>query len=73
MKCVLPTDKPKALAETRLLKFLCRLENPYGKQTYQLSTSKLQGLGFKFRGLEEMFDDCVQSLKDQGHLLECPL
>ncbi|CAL5063637.1 unnamed protein product [Urochloa decumbens] len=50
-----------------------RLENPYGKQTYQLNTSKLQALGFKFRGLHEMFDDCVQSLKDQGHLLECPL
>ncbi|OEL32093.1 Tetraketide alpha-pyrone reductase 1 [Dichanthelium oligosanthes] len=50
-----------------------RLDNPYGKQTYQLNTSKLEGLGFKFRGVQEMFDDCVQSLKDQGHLLECPL
>ncbi|XP_020396319.1 dihydroflavanoid reductase-like 1 isoform X1 [Zea mays] len=50
-----------------------RLNSPYGKQSYQLNTSKLQGLGFKFRGVQEMFDDCVQSLKDQGHLLECPL
>lgn len=50
-----------------------RLDNPYGKQTYKLNTCKLQALGFKFRGLPEMFDDCVQSLKDQGHLLECPL
>jgi nucleoside-diphosphate-sugar epimerase len=55
------------------LKLLCRLNNPYGKQSYELNTSKLQGLGFKFKGVQEMFDDCVQSLKDQGHLLECPL
>ncbi|KAM3258441.1 hypothetical protein ACQJBY_050289 [Aegilops geniculata] len=50
-----------------------RLNNPYGKQAYQLNTSKLQGLGLKFKGVQEMFKDCVESLKAQGHLLECPL
>ncbi|WVZ65423.1 hypothetical protein U9M48_014788 [Paspalum notatum var. saurae] len=50
-----------------------RLNNPYGKLSYELNTSKLQALGIKFRGVHEMFDDAVQSLKDQGHLLECPL
>ncbi|XP_020192728.1 tetraketide alpha-pyrone reductase 1 [Aegilops tauschii subsp. strangulata] len=50
-----------------------RLSNPYGKQAYQLNTSKLQGLGLKFKGVQEMFNDCVESLKAQGHLLECPL
>uniref|UniRef100_A0A0D9XF67 NAD-dependent epimerase/dehydratase domain-containing protein n=1 Tax=Leersia perrieri TaxID=77586 RepID=A0A0D9XF67_9ORYZ len=50
-----------------------RLRNPYGKQSYQLNTSRIQQLGLKFKGVEEMFGDCVESLKDQGHLLECPL
>ncbi|XP_015696665.1 tetraketide alpha-pyrone reductase 1-like [Oryza brachyantha] len=50
-----------------------RLRSPYGKQSYQLNTSKIQELGLKFKGVEEMFGDCVESLKNQGHLLECPL
>ncbi|CAL4892634.1 unnamed protein product [Urochloa decumbens] len=45
------------------------LNNPYGKQSYELNTSKLQKMGVKFRGMQEMFDECVQSLKEQGHLL----
>ncbi|XP_052168478.1 tetraketide alpha-pyrone reductase 1-like [Oryza glaberrima] len=49
------------------------LRNPYEKQSYELNTSKIQQLGFKFKGVQEMFGDCVESLKDQGHLLECPL
>ncbi|KAF5183942.1 Cinnamoyl-coa reductase protein [Thalictrum thalictroides] len=39
-------------------------DRPY----YEINTSKLKGLGFKFKGIEEMFDDCVASLKEQGHL-----
>ncbi|PIN14786.1 Flavonol reductase/cinnamoyl-CoA reductase [Handroanthus impetiginosus] len=35
---------------------------------YDFDVSKLKGLGMKFRSIEEMFDDCVQSLKEQGHL-----
>ncbi|KAL6600559.1 hypothetical protein ACP70R_045359 [Stipagrostis hirtigluma subsp. patula] len=46
------------------------LDNPFGRQSYQLNTNKLQGLGIKFRGIQEMFDDCVQSLIHQGHLQE---
>uniref|UniRef100_A0A0A8XQ77 Dfr1 n=1 Tax=Arundo donax TaxID=35708 RepID=A0A0A8XQ77_ARUDO len=49
------------------------LNNPYGKQLYELNTSKLQELGVKFRGVQEMFDDCVQSLQDPGHLVVSPL
>lgn len=46
---------------------LCRFEKidrPY----YELDVSKLRGLGMNFRSIEEMFDDCVQSLINQGHL-----
>ncbi|XP_072979703.1 tetraketide alpha-pyrone reductase 1 [Typha angustifolia] len=40
----------------------------HGGQSYEFNTSKLQDLGFKFKGIGEIFDDCVQSLKKQGHL-----
>ncbi|KAF9587222.1 hypothetical protein IFM89_039552 [Coptis chinensis] len=40
-----------------------RLHRPY----YEFNTSKLKTLGFTFKGIEEMFDDCVASLKDQGY------
>ncbi|KAK9944459.1 hypothetical protein M0R45_010027 [Rubus argutus] len=40
------------------------LERPY----YDLNTSKLKSLGFKFKTIQEMFDDCIASLVDQGHL-----
>ncbi|KAL5706897.1 Tetraketide alpha-pyrone reductase 1 [Ranunculus cassubicifolius] len=41
-----------------------RLERPY----YELDTSKLKSLGIKLKGIEEMFDDCVASLKEQAYL-----
>ncbi|KAF6160907.1 hypothetical protein GIB67_025442, partial [Kingdonia uniflora] len=41
------------------------LDRPY----YEFNTYKLKNLGFKFKGIEEMFDDCIASLKDQGHLV----
>ncbi|CAL9095451.1 unnamed protein product [Musa acuminata var. zebrina] len=34
---------------------------------YQFDTSKLRDLGFKFKGTEEMFDDCIASLRTQGY------
>ncbi|RRT73310.1 hypothetical protein B296_00033474, partial [Ensete ventricosum] len=34
---------------------------------YQFDTSKLRDLGFKFKGIEEMFDDCITSLRTQGY------
>ncbi|PKU87591.1 tetraketide alpha-pyrone reductase 1 [Dendrobium catenatum] len=38
-----------------------------GKITqYTFNTSKLHNMGFKFKGIEEMFDDYIQSLKDKG-------
>uniref|UniRef100_A0A162A6P6 Dihydroflavonol 4-reductase n=1 Tax=Daucus carota subsp. sativus TaxID=79200 RepID=A0A162A6P6_DAUCS len=41
-----------------------KLDRPY----YELDTTKLKSLGFKFKSIEEMFDDCIASLKEQGHL-----
>ncbi|XP_047172328.1 tetraketide alpha-pyrone reductase 1 [Vigna umbellata] len=35
---------------------------------YELNTQKLKSLGFKFKSIEEMFDDCIASLVKQGHL-----
>ncbi|XP_023633710.1 tetraketide alpha-pyrone reductase 1 [Capsella rubella] len=35
---------------------------------YNFNTSKIQSLGFKFKSLEEMFDDCIASLVEQGYL-----
>ncbi|MFQ6635953.1 hypothetical protein Gotur_012562 [Gossypium turneri] len=35
---------------------------------YEFNTSKLTSLGFKFRPIEEMFDDCIKALVEQGHL-----
>ncbi|KAF8013274.1 hypothetical protein BT93_I1199 [Corymbia citriodora subsp. variegata] len=40
------------------------LDRPY----YEYNTSKLKSLGFKFKSVEEMFDDCLASLVEQGHL-----
>ncbi|KAL2925378.1 Tetraketide alpha-pyrone reductase 1 [Bienertia sinuspersici] len=41
-----------------------KLDRPY----YTFNTSKIESLGFKFKSVEEMFDDCVKSLVMQGHL-----
>ncbi|KAE9585886.1 putative NAD(P)-binding domain, tetraketide alpha-pyrone reductase 1 [Lupinus albus] len=35
---------------------------------YDLNIGKVRRLGFKFKSIEEMFDDCIESLVDQGHL-----
>nr|XP_029122796.1 tetraketide alpha-pyrone reductase 1 isoform X3 [Elaeis guineensis] len=49
-----------------------RFKNYYGKTPYyEFNTSKLQDLGFMFRGIEEMFDDCIRSLKEHGYHLDC--
>ncbi|XP_058073304.1 tetraketide alpha-pyrone reductase 1 isoform X5 [Magnolia sinica] len=37
---------------------------------YEFNTIKLRSLGFKFKSVEEMFDDCIASLKEQGHSLK---
>ncbi|XP_062177965.1 tetraketide alpha-pyrone reductase 1 [Alnus glutinosa] len=41
-----------------------QLNRPY----YEFNTSKLKSLGFKFKSIQEMFDDCIASLVMQGHL-----
>ncbi|KAM0918611.1 hypothetical protein ACQ4PT_008734 [Festuca glaucescens] len=46
------------------------LLNIYGEQTYGYNTSKIRKLGLEFKGVEEMFDDAVESLKGHGYLLE---
>ncbi|GJN03984.1 hypothetical protein PR202_ga21488 [Eleusine coracana subsp. coracana] len=42
--------------------------NIYGEQTYDFNTSKARALGLEFKGVEEMFDDAVDSLRGHGHL-----
>ncbi|KVH96076.1 NAD-dependent epimerase/dehydratase [Cynara cardunculus var. scolymus] len=39
-------------------------DRPY----YEFDTTKLKSLGFTFKPIQEMFDDCVTSLVEQGHL-----
>ncbi|KAL5219730.1 hypothetical protein ABZP36_024443 [Zizania latifolia] len=41
----------------------------YGEQTYDFSTAKVRELGMEFRGVEEMFDDAMESLRAHGYLL----
>ncbi|XP_078432453.1 dihydroflavonol 4-reductase-like1 [Wolffia australiana] len=43
-----------------------RFENPLGVESpsYELDTSKLTSMGFKFRGIEEMFDDVIGSVEE---------
>ncbi|GAB2302509.1 Tetraketide alpha-pyrone reductase 1 [Dionaea muscipula] len=41
-----------------------KLDRPH----YEFNTNKVTSLGFKFKSIEEMFDDCVVSLIDQGYL-----
>ncbi|TKY48201.1 Tetraketide alpha-pyrone reductase 1 [Spatholobus suberectus] len=45
-----------------------KLDRPH----YELNTGKLRSLGFKFKSIEEMFDDCIASLVKQGHLSSSP-
>ncbi|XP_004486774.1 tetraketide alpha-pyrone reductase 1 [Cicer arietinum] len=41
-----------------------KLDRPH----YELDTEKLRSLGFKFKSVEEMFEDCIASFVEQGHL-----
>ncbi|GMH13486.1 hypothetical protein Nepgr_015327 [Nepenthes gracilis] len=41
-----------------------KLDRPY----YEFNTNKIRSLGFKFKPAEEMFDDCVLSLGEQGYI-----
>ncbi|KAI9127745.1 hypothetical protein K1719_000738 [Acacia pycnantha] len=45
-----------------------RFEKHGDRPYYDLDTSKIRSLGLKFRSIQEMFDDCVLSLEQQGHL-----
>ncbi|XP_012435980.1 tetraketide alpha-pyrone reductase 1 [Gossypium raimondii] len=45
-------------------KGFAKLDRPY----YEFDTSKIRSLGFKFRPIEEMFDDCIESLVEKGLL-----
>ncbi|XP_077210532.1 dihydroflavonol 4-reductase-like1 [Tasmannia lanceolata] len=40
-------------------------DRPY----YEFNTSKLRKLGWEPKGIEEMFDNCIASLKEQGYFL----
>ncbi|CAL9023054.1 unnamed protein product [Prunus brigantina] len=42
-----------------------------GRPRYDLNTSKLKSLGFKFKTIQEMFDDCIASLVEQVVCLSC--
>ncbi|KAB1207657.1 Tetraketide alpha-pyrone reductase 1 [Morella rubra] len=39
-----------------------------GRPYYEFNTSKLESLGFEFKSIQEMFDDCIASLVEKGHL-----
>ncbi|KAF3971287.1 hypothetical protein CMV_005096 [Castanea mollissima] len=41
---------------------------PLNRPYYEFNTSKIKSLGFKFKSIQEMFDDCIASLVEQGHL-----
>ncbi|XP_074286314.1 tetraketide alpha-pyrone reductase 1 [Silene latifolia] len=45
-----------------------RLKDLFIKPYYKLNTTKIESLGFKFKPLEEMFDDTVKALTKQGYL-----
>jgi nucleoside-diphosphate-sugar epimerase len=45
------------------------LPSIYGEQSYGYDTAKARALGLReFKGVEEMFDDAVESLVGHGHL-----
>lgn len=46
--------------------FGIRFDNPLGVESpfYELDTSKLQSMGFKFRGIDDMFDDVIESVEE---------
>ncbi|XP_031379986.1 tetraketide alpha-pyrone reductase 1 [Punica granatum] len=41
---------------------------PLNRPHYDFDTAKLESLGMKFKSIQEMFDDCVASLVEQGYL-----
>ncbi|KAL4616576.1 hypothetical protein ACB092_07G209000, partial [Castanea dentata] len=41
---------------------------PLNRPYYEFNTSKIKSLVFKFKSIQEMFDDCIASLVEQGHL-----
>ncbi|KAG9455555.1 hypothetical protein H6P81_000063 [Aristolochia fimbriata] len=46
-----------------------RFDNLVGDRTYyDFDTSKVRRLGLEFKGVEEMFDDCIAAFQKQGHL-----
>ncbi|XP_044507484.1 tetraketide alpha-pyrone reductase 1 [Mangifera indica] len=47
-----------------LPKRFVELNRPY----YEFNTSKLTSLGFKFKSIEEMFDDCIAWFVQQGYI-----
>ncbi|XP_047943792.1 tetraketide alpha-pyrone reductase 1 [Salvia hispanica] len=66
---VIDVDELLAILSSRypslpIPKTLLKHERPH----YDFDVSKIKGLGMTFRSIEEMFDDCVESLTMQGHL-----
>nr|CAB3483477.1 unnamed protein product [Digitaria exilis] len=68
---VLDLDELVSLLATRFPAYRVpkSLPNIYGEQSYGFDTSKARALGLQeFKGVEEMFDDAVDSLVAHGHL-----
>ncbi|XP_022022587.1 tetraketide alpha-pyrone reductase 1 isoform X1 [Helianthus annuus] len=40
----------------------------HDRSYYDFNSTKIKGLGLKFKSIEDIFDDCVTSLVTQGHL-----
>lgn len=45
-----------------------RFHSYYKIPKYEFDTSKLLKMGFQFKGVEEMFDDCILFLKEHGYI-----
>ncbi|KAI4342190.1 hypothetical protein MLD38_026841 [Melastoma candidum] len=66
---VMDNDKLASFLSTRypLLPIPTRFEL-INRPRYEFDTSKVRSLGFEFKPMEQMFDDCVTSLVDQGYI-----
>uniref|UniRef100_A0A2N9J7I1 NAD-dependent epimerase/dehydratase domain-containing protein n=1 Tax=Fagus sylvatica TaxID=28930 RepID=A0A2N9J7I1_FAGSY len=66
---VLDNDELASLLATRYPSLpIPKWFEPTNRPFYEFNTSKLKSFGFKFKCIQEMFDDCIASLVEQGHL-----
>ncbi|KAI4318600.1 hypothetical protein MLD38_032280 [Melastoma candidum] len=59
-------------ARYTLLPIPTRFE-PMNRPCYEFDTSMVRSLGFEFKPIEQMFDNCVTSLVNQGYISSSPI